>query len=89
MSQVKGENVNRLIAVVASCIIVFGGGIAVGTQFHHNAPICIQINSDGNPAPSSCANPNSYQVNSYVIPKQTPCKADAGGFCRGDVYMAS
>jgi hypothetical protein len=54
---------NRIIAVLASVVFVFGCGYVVGHESHHTSPICIVINSDGNPAPSSCTNPNAYQVN--------------------------
>jgi ABC-type enterochelin transport system permease subunit len=54
---------NRIVAIIVSVVIVFGAGVVTENVTHRTAPICIVVNSDGNPAPSSCTNPNAYQVN--------------------------
>ena len=50
-----------------TCLAVtFGMGFGLGWHEHtppKSAPICIVVHANGAPAPSSCDNPNSYQVN--------------------------
>jgi hypothetical protein len=48
---------------VLASVVIAAAAFGVGFVVHQPpAPTCIVVNSDGNPAPASCSNPNSYQV---------------------------
>jgi len=52
----------KLAVVMVLAVSAFVGGAAVENSMNHTQATCIVVDPNGAPAPTSCANPNGYQV---------------------------
>lgn len=53
---------HAVVSVLAAGLLGGTAGAAAVNWTQPDHAVCIVVNSDGNPAPASCANPNSYEV---------------------------